>query len=366
MAASHINPYGANEVTTVNEPAVQGLDPFRGYWPISRGTMIQEWSDNRYGSELGRSDSEIAGLTLPSNVDRAYWITGFDYHVMQRSRSDVAALTRFLQHVDFASAHLLLALDTARVDERVFARRRRSVSRTQAHHGAVSHFVRSAFVRWDELRDLLAVKWVPSVEAEPFAFVAFLKLSELTPAYTHLREMAALDWNRATRELSGQLENVAGQLWEAVRLASDVSDLSRMADRQANEALVAELETSLLDQAGGGVPLKIAQGRLQFTRQNLHKRIASGSILAVRHSGQLVLPAIQFMPDGDRERVVAGLADVLRPFEAEGAGSWAALRFLLDVDPNLGQAPIELLRSGETEAVAAATRARLELGPERD
>ena len=43
-----------------------------------------------------------------------------------------------------------------------------------------------AFSRYDELRLALLCKWTPSIEAEPFAKIAFRSLCDLTPAQTQL------------------------------------------------------------------------------------------------------------------------------------------------------------------------------------
>jgi hypothetical protein len=55
---------------------------------------------------------------------------------------------------------------------------------------------------------------------------------------------------------------------------------------------------------------------------------------------------------------------VVRLFRLASAGPWSVLQFLVDIDPNLGRAPIEVLRSHDANAVEHAAKVYLGMGEE--
>ena len=79
----------------------------------------------------------------------------------------------------------------------------------------------------------------------------------------------------------------------------------------------------------------------------------------MKQGAEIVLPRAQFMASEGKTRLLDGLSKVVTLFEASNAGAWSALQFLIDPDPNLGSAPLDVLREGRIEAVENAARAYL-------
>ena len=118
---------------------------------------------------------------------------------------------------------------------------------------------------------------------------------------------------------------------------------------------------ALLAAAGGALSLTEAAKALGVTRQNLHKRIHTGSALGMLLEDRIVVPKLQLVGGDGRTAIVPGIERVMRPFLEAKAGAWSALQFLLDPDPNLGRPPIEALRAGEIAGAEHAARAYLGL-----
>jgi hypothetical protein len=97
------------------------------------------------------------------------------------------------------------------------------------------------------------------------------------------------------------------------------------------------------------------------TRQNLHKRIHTGSALGMLLDNRIVVPKLQLVVGDGRTTIVGGIERVVRPFLDAKAGAWSALQFLLDPDPNLGRPPIDALRAGEVVGAEHAARTYLGL-----
>ena len=111
---------------------------------------------------------------------------------------------------------------------------------------------------------------------------------------------------------------------------------------------------------GGGLSLTEAAQALGVTRQNLHKRIHTGSALGMLLDNRIVVPKQLVAGDG-RTIDLNGVERVAWPFLDTKAGAWSALQFLLDLDPNLGRPPIDALRAGDAVGAEHAARAYLGL-----
>jgi len=117
---------------------------------------------------------------------------------------------------------------------------------------------------------------------------------------------------------------------------------------------------ALLAAAGGAASLTEAAHALGVSRQNLHKRIHTGSALGMLLDNRIVVPKLQLVVTDGRTTIVGGIERVVRPFLEAKAGAWSALQFLLDPDPNLSRPPIDALRAGDV--VGAEHAARVYLG----
>lgn len=129
----------------------------------------------------------------------------------------------------------------------------------------------------------------------------------------------------------------------------------------SSEARFAEMTRLLLQRAGGGLSLTEAAKLLGTSRQALHKRVKSGSALGMMEGDELVLPKFQFVEKHDRTSILDGLAKVIKLFDASRAGRWSALQFLIEQDPNLAMAPVDVLKTGEVQQVANAAAAYLDV-----
>ena len=118
---------------------------------------------------------------------------------------------------------------------------------------------------------------------------------------------------------------------------------------------------ALLAAAGGALSLTEAAKALCVTRQNLHKRIHTGSALGMLLDDRIVVPKLQLIGGDGRTAIVPGIERVMHPFLEAKAGAWSALQFLLDPDPNLGRPPIDALRAGDIAGAEHAARAYLGL-----
>jgi hypothetical protein len=219
--------------------------------------------------------------------------------------------------------------------------------------------ISTCLVRSKEVRNALVHKWQPTERAERLAIDAFVLLSDLTPARMELLRLCRYDRPRAFSELAKHLDLVTEQFRLSAQLLAELEagDPAALAgDRRFPEA-----SASLLEKAGGGISLTEGAELLGTTRQALHKRIKSGSALGMMHGTELVLPRVQFVTAGKRTHLVEGLSQVVKLFDEAQAGRWSALQFLVEHDPNLGEAPIRSLSEGPAETVVNAARAYLGL-----
>jgi hypothetical protein len=185
-------------------------------------------------------------------------------------------------------------------------------------------------------------------------------LSEITPAESQLRYLFAKDRPRAFQELTRHLDLVADQLKAAVELEGDLETV-QSDDASKDETRLSALQAELLSKAGKSLSLTEASKQLAVSRQALHKRIGLGTALGLMRGSELVVPEAQFVARNGELKIVDGLGAVIREFDDSGAGRWSALQFLIEVDPNLRQTPMEALKAGERDAAVRAARAFLGL-----
>ena len=284
----------------------------------------------------------------------------FDYSAMAEQRSDLVALSRFCQHVEYADMHLSVAMDRSRVRLKTATKLLKIMAATTF----TGRCMNSTLNRYDHLRSLLVHHWTPVQEVEPLVHIAFLSLSNLTPARSQLAELLKHDWHEAAGALARQLDGYVDQLKQAAELADAIERKTEINETAQEEARRDALIDELSVRAGGLLPLTTAAKILDVTRQALHKRVKSGSVLGLRKTpgGAILIPRIQIVEDKEGAYVVDGLAEILRPFHEAGAGTWSALQYLLDIDPLLGAAPIAQLIEKNREGVGRAARAFLGLG----
>ena len=287
----------------------------------------------------------------------------FPTHALETFRRDVASVARFSHRIEYAKVHLCAAFTTSDTDcewtvSRSSARRKPAKTRTWTWT-----YAESTFRRYSELKDLLLCKWTPSHEAEPLAHAAFRSLSDLTPAHTQLLMLYEQDRPRAFDELAHLLDGVVDQLRRTTDLAETLAAEQAGAETAHDRARADAVHVDLLSRAGDILSVREAAKRLSMTRQNLHKRIKTGSALGLMHNKDVFVPTFQFVEgDGGGDlRIIERLRDILLPFAETGAGNWSALQFLIECDPNLECAPIEALRQGRLAETVAAGRAYLGL-----
>lgn len=271
-------------------------------------------------------------------------------------------ITAFPSRIEQAA--LLLSAAFANGDVGDFRLPQRRAQRGKAAQRWYMMIVDACVFRSREVRNALVHNWTPRGRAEQLWDNAFLSLCELTPVRQELLALCKRDRGRASAELAKHLEVATEQFVLSASLVADV-DVSGSAET-TDEQRLAKIRSELLERAGGAISLTVGSKRLGVSRQALHKRIKTRTVLGIMDDGNLVLPEIQWMMTADRKEIVQGLGKVLPLFER--AGDWSALQFLLDPDPNLGRPPIDVLREGAgedgIESVAAAARAYLGLDEE--
>lgn len=317
---------------------------------IHRGAY---WPSN---SDWRRTSNSYAPVEANPFVDT------LSYEALDHVRRDIASVSRLSQRIDYAKVHLCAALSTSdwRFDCDVFPRAaaRRATRRT---HTWVITFAEQTFSHYADLKRILLLDWTPSIEAEPLAREAFRCLSDLTPAHSQLVELYHHDRPRAFDKLAQLLDGYVDQLRETTALAEELAAHQAGEAHEHDEARREALQADLLARAGQTLSVRDAAKRLGMTRQNLHKRIKTGSALGVMVGKEILVPTFQFVDNEGDPAIMEHLRDILLPFAESGAGTWSALQFLIEADPNLERAPIEALRVGEHAVVRTAALAYLGL-----
>jgi hypothetical protein len=322
--------------------------------PLSRST---EPSAAIRPSELSEVDAETYSPSLRSAEIETSNLKGIfaAYPTREQTSSALQMIAAFSPRISYAAILLSAAFAEADVAFRL------PPDRPSGRHKTTSRWyhalVETCLHRSREVQSALVHPWTPSGRAERLWGDAFFTLCDLTPARRELLALFHHDRSRACAELAKYLELATQQFELSANLLAEVE--APLAAQAADEQRFKQLRLALLARAGGGVSLTQGAERLGVTRQALHKRIKSGAALGMMDGDALVLPALQFVTDGDEVKLVKGLSDVVRLFER--AGGWSALQFLVENDPNLDGPPIETLKSGKVSAVVAAARAHLGL-----
>lgn len=305
------------------------------------------------GSNSLFPDRTIFGDVEPYDVDLVL--------ALERERSDVASVARFGHRVTCASYHIYVAFEKARVTDFKPSAARNVLKSGTGLSVWYSTLVNTTFHRYRDLKRALLHKWSPPAEVEPLTSSAFRMLCEITPADSQLRSLFLHDQARAFHELTHHLDIVADQLKAAIKLATDL-EMIPADDPPSDDAIrLATAQSEILRKAGETLKLTEAAARVGTTRQALHKRIRNGSALGLMRGSELVVPAAQFVGQGEKVAIVDGLGPVIALFDKSGAGRWSALQFLTDVDPLLRQTPLDALEQGNKDAVVEAARAYLDL-----
>ncbi|MGI4800218.1 MAG: hypothetical protein ACRYG8_40545 [Janthinobacterium lividum] len=277
------------------------------------------------------------------------------YEAHEDTWSAVQMISAFPPRIDQAAILLSAAFAEADVAFRLPSQR------TSARYKATSRWyhtlIDNCLHRSREVRNALVHQWAPSGRAERLWSDAFVTLCDLTPARRELLVLFHHDRGRASIELVKYLDIATQQFELSANLLAEVD--APAGGEISDEQRFKQLRATILERAGGGLSLTQAAERLGVTRQALHKRIKTGTVLGMMDGEELVLPKLQFVDVGKKSKALIGLSDVVRLFER--AGGWSALQFLIETDPNLAAAPIEILRAGKVETVVAAARAYLGL-----
>jgi hypothetical protein len=270
-------------------------------------------------------------------------------------------VARFGHRVECASYHLYLAFEKASVSDFELTSARDVIKPVRGISVWYRSLVNTTFNRYRDLRRALLHQWTPPAEVEPLTSNAFRMLCEITPADSQLRNLFVHDRPRAFHELARHLDIVAEQLKAAIELATDLRAVASDEVSRQEQARLEAVQGEILQKAGGALSLTSASQQLGVSRQALHKRIQSGSALGLMRGNELVVPTAQFVSKNNRTKIVDSLSAVVALFDEAGAGRWSALQFLVEVDPLLRRAPLDVLREGEVAPVIKAARAFLSL-----
>lgn len=329
----------------------------------SAGDRPEHPADDLYG----RYATYLLGTArdIRDRNDADHWshlVAGPTPWVASEATASPALRLVFVFNYRIQSAALLMsaAFEEAAVHDFDFVKARSASRRPSTSRTWYSSIVHNVVDCSRQLRNALVHEWKPTPRSERLAIDAFVILSDLTPARNELLRLCRYDRPRAFLELARHVELAADQFRLSADLLAEVEGASRPQELPS-EARFAETTRILLQRAGGGLSLTEAAKLLGTSRQALHKRVKTGSALGLMEGAELVLPKFQFVEEGDRTSILDGLAKVIKLFDTSRAGRWSALQFLLDQDPNLAMPPVEALRTGEIERVAAAAAAYLDV-----
>jgi hypothetical protein len=279
----------------------------------------------------------------------------------QAAPGELAALTRLMVYIDQAALFMSAAFAAADIRDFTPGRRRQTIRPKGDATRWYAELTNDLLTRLSEIRNSLAHGWPSSAEADALAADAVALLAELTPVPSQVLALYRSDRAAGLAELARHLEVVDRQYALAASLVGRLEPGGGgRASPEPAPGFVAARKT-LLAAAGGALSLTEAAQVLGVTRQNLHKRIHSGSALGMLLDDRIVMPKMQLVGQDDSTAIVVGLERVVRPFVEAKAGAWSALQFLLDPDPNLGRPPIEALRAGDIAGAERAARAYLGL-----
>jgi Rv2175c C-terminal domain of unknown function len=104
---------------------------------------------------------------------------------------------------------------------------------------------------------------------------------------------------------------------------------------------------------GEVVPLSDVAGRLGLSESRVHQMLRDGQLLAIRHSGVLVVPADLLTTDG----VVKGVAGTVTVLRDGGYSDEEILRWLFTEDDTLPGTPVAALRADRGKEVKRRAQA---------
>jgi hypothetical protein len=282
--------------------------------------------------------------------------------VRQADPGELAALGRLMVYIDQAALLMSAAFAAADIRDFTPGRRRQTIHPKDDAARWYADLTNDVLSRLSAIRHSLAHGWPPSPEADALAAEAVMLLAELTPVPSQIITLYRSHRSEGLAELARHLEIVDRQYALAASLVGrpEPGEGGRPSLEPAPDGFAAARE-ALLAAAGGGLSLTDAAQALGVTRQNLHKRIHTGSALGMMLDNRIVVPKLQLVAGDGRTTILAGVERVVRPFLDTKAGAWSALQFLLDPDPNLGRPPIDALRAGDAVGAEYAARAYLGL-----
>src|SRR5690606_16130064 len=121
------------------------------------------------------------------------------------------------------------------------------------------------------------------------------------------------------------LDLVSQLMEDALGFASEAEHALNDSTTEGDASRLDAVQAEVLGRAGTPHPLTEAAVVLGMSRQNLHKRIGTGSALGVMRGKDLIVPSIQFEDQAGKTMIVEGLRDVMRVFRDAQAGDWSAL-----------------------------------------
>lgn len=156
----------------------------------------------------------------------------------------------------------------------------------------------------------------------------------------------------ATREFKHALSRVVAEHERAGRPARAVLGEPRSFAERAVEAS-APLPSPWDDLVGPFLRSDGVQARLRISRQAVAAKAARRRLLrTITADGEHLYPLWQF----DRGGVIPGLAEVLAMFPEPAVDGWTLAGWLRTPDPDLGEAPLEVLARGEIDRVRSIAR----------
>lgn len=269
------------------------------------------------------------------------------------SMSWARQIADFVGRVESAAALLSSEYDRPRLFDRI--------TTADATLGVVAgdhwknSILNSAFQRLSEILIVLDDADYQKARSEPIDLAAFDTLAGITATHRELLDLRRQDPVEALRELVKQLQITRQQIAATAVLKSKVA--GHVNSSHASERARIEL----LEKAGGAIGLTEAAGRLKISRQALHKKVYAGNALGMMQDDKIILPKLQFVTEGRKTKILSGIDRVAKDFNDSKAGPFSALQFLIEIDPNLGARPIDVLTRGDVDAVHHAARAYLSM-----
>ncbi len=156
----------------------------------------------------------------------------------------------------------------------------------------------------------------------------------------------------ATREFKQALSRVVAEHERAGRRARSVLGEPRSFAERAVEAS-APLPSPWDELVGPFLRSDGVQSRLGISRQAVAAKAARRRLLrTITADGEHLYPLWQF----ESGALVPGLAEILAMFPERAVDGWTLAGWLRTPDPDLGEAPLEVLVRGEIDRVRAVAR----------